>query len=292
MPPDAARHGRPRLPERLGDGQPEALADRLLEHRRRVHLERVDLDRADVVQVREDEDVGVAGRVGDGLVVVVPALGIVVRHRADERELHVRDALLARAGRRRSRRAGPSTGRSARPASAAAARRRSRTGRRCTRRPRPRAPCSSAPAGRSPAARCTPGGSALGLRDVLAACGRSPRRSARATAAGTRAPPRFGVERSMWQRQIQCAARVREVVDHRRRLRVVDDDEVVVVLELLRRSARCSGGRSPAAPCVSPCGSPWSALWIVFVTLKNSSAPRMIRHSTSSPASCISGTSV
>ena len=38
----------------------------------------------------------------------------------------------------------------------------------------------------------------------------------------------------MWQRQIQCARRVRKVVDHLRRLRVVDDDVVVVVLELLR----------------------------------------------------------
>ena len=58
------------------------------------------------------------------------------------------------------------------------------------------------------------------------------------------------------------------------------------------RSAPGSGGRSRAAPRSSPCGFPWSALWIVFVTLKNSSAPRMIRHSTSSPASCISGMSV
>ena len=43
---------------------------------------------------------------------------------------------------------------------------------------------------------------------------------------------------------------------------------------------------------VSPAGSPWSALWIAFVTRKNSSAPRITRHSTSSPASAINGTSV
>ena len=92
IPPTLPADRRPRLPERLADRQAEALPDRLLEHGRRVHLERVHLDRADVVQVREDVDVRVAVRVGDGLVVEVPALGIVVRHRADERELHVRDA--------------------------------------------------------------------------------------------------------------------------------------------------------------------------------------------------------
>ena len=60
----------------------------------RVHLERVDLDTADVVQVGEDVDVGVALGIADGLVVVVPALRIVVSHRADERKLHLREALF------------------------------------------------------------------------------------------------------------------------------------------------------------------------------------------------------
>ena len=60
----------------------------------RVHLERVHLDTADVVQVREDVDVRIALGVADGLVVVVPALGVVVRHRANERELHLGEALL------------------------------------------------------------------------------------------------------------------------------------------------------------------------------------------------------
>ena len=222
--------------------------------------------------------------VRDGLVVEVPALRVVVRHRADERELHVRVLLLAPAGRRRSRRAGPSRVeardlRQQRPLDVdpelvddvrgvlgrerhvlrrqRVDRRRPDVARRQTRRRAAR----------------------------TRACGRSPRRSARATAARKSSTSRFGVERSMWQRQIQCARRVREVVDHRRRLRVVDDDEVVVVRRTRSRSARCSGGRSPPARRVRPCGLPWSALWIVFVTSKNSSSPWMIRHSTSSPAS-------
>ena len=82
-----ARRRRAGLPERLGDGEPEALADGLLQDARRVHLERVHLDGADVVQVGEDEDVRVAvGRV-DCAVVVIPALWVVVGHRADEGEL-------------------------------------------------------------------------------------------------------------------------------------------------------------------------------------------------------------
>ena len=77
-----------------------------------VHLERVHLDGADVVQVGEDEDVGVAVGRRDRAVVVLPALGVVVRHRADERELHLGVRAAARSARPRSRRAGPSTGRS------------------------------------------------------------------------------------------------------------------------------------------------------------------------------------
>ena len=59
-----------------------------------MDLERVHLDRADVVEIREDEDVRIAVRVRHGLVVELPALRIVVRHRADERELHRRVLLL------------------------------------------------------------------------------------------------------------------------------------------------------------------------------------------------------
>ena len=52
-----------------------------------MHLERVDLHRADVVEVGQDVDVRVARGVGNRLVVVVPPLWVVMGHRADEREL-------------------------------------------------------------------------------------------------------------------------------------------------------------------------------------------------------------
>ena len=86
-PTDVAGDRRPSLPQRLGDGEAEALADRLLDHDVGLRLERVDLDRADVVEVVEDLDVGVAVGVAVGLVEELPALGVVGRHRADEREL-------------------------------------------------------------------------------------------------------------------------------------------------------------------------------------------------------------
>src|SRR6266511_6416956 len=88
-PAHPTRHRRPRLPEPLGHRQPEALADRLLEHRRRGDLEGVDLDRADVVEVREDVDVRIALRVRDGLVVERPAPGIVARPRPTDRPLRL-----------------------------------------------------------------------------------------------------------------------------------------------------------------------------------------------------------
>ena len=62
-----------------------------------MDLERVHLDGTDVVEVGEDVDVRIAGRVGDRLVVVVPAFRIVVRHRTDQCELHVRKLLLHQA---------------------------------------------------------------------------------------------------------------------------------------------------------------------------------------------------
>ena len=71
------------------DRQPEALARRLLDHDVRERLERVDLDRADVGEVVEDVDVRIAVGVRERGVVEVPALGVVRRHRADQRELHV-----------------------------------------------------------------------------------------------------------------------------------------------------------------------------------------------------------
>ena len=93
MPPTLPADRRPPLPERLGDGQPEALADRLLQADVGLRLEGVDLDRADVVEVVEDLDVGVAVGVLEGLLEELPALGVVGRHRADQRQLRLRDVL-------------------------------------------------------------------------------------------------------------------------------------------------------------------------------------------------------
>src|SRR5829696_1069632 len=76
-PAGTPRNRRPALPQAFRHRQAETLPDRLLQHCRRVHLEGVDLHRADVVQVREDEDVGIARGVLDGLVVEVPAFRVV-----------------------------------------------------------------------------------------------------------------------------------------------------------------------------------------------------------------------
>ena len=80
---------RPRLPDRLRDRQPEALARGLLDEHVGVGLERVDLDRPDVVEVVEDVDVRVAVGVGDRGVEEVPPLRVVGGHRAHQRELHL-----------------------------------------------------------------------------------------------------------------------------------------------------------------------------------------------------------
>ena len=84
--------GRP-FQKRLGDGQAEALADRLPKADVGLRLEGVDLDRADVVEVVEDLDVGVVDRLFRGLLEVLAALGVVAGHRADHRQLRLRDLL-------------------------------------------------------------------------------------------------------------------------------------------------------------------------------------------------------
>src|SRR3954453_14341059 len=57
-PADVAADERATLPQRLADGQAEALLRGLLDHDVGERLERVDLDRPDVVEVVEDVDVG------------------------------------------------------------------------------------------------------------------------------------------------------------------------------------------------------------------------------------------
>ena len=59
-----------------------------------MRLEGVDLDAADVVEIGEHEDVGIAADIGDEPLEVVPALGIVRGHGPDQGELHVGVARL------------------------------------------------------------------------------------------------------------------------------------------------------------------------------------------------------
>src|SRR3954447_5465739 len=91
--PHVAADRRAPLPERLGDRQSEALADRLLHDHVGLRLEGVHLDRADVVEVVEDLDVRIRAGVLEGAVEELPALRVVGGHRADQGELHLRDLL-------------------------------------------------------------------------------------------------------------------------------------------------------------------------------------------------------
>ena len=100
--------------------RPKPSANRLLDAHLRLHLEGVDLDRADVVQVREHVDVGVVLAVLLGLSSRTPSP-------RDRRGPSIRPARAGRrgarsltSGRRRSRPSGPSRGRTATPAASAA----------------------------------------------------------------------------------------------------------------------------------------------------------------------------
>src|SRR6266511_3875744 len=77
------------LPESLADRQPEPFTDRLLHHDRRDALERVDLHRPDLVQVRQEEDVAVAGALPFDLLPDAEAFGVVGRHRSRHQQLRV-----------------------------------------------------------------------------------------------------------------------------------------------------------------------------------------------------------
>src|SRR5665647_1378209 len=72
---DVAAEGGPSLPQGLGDGEAEALAGGLLQDHVGLALEGVDLYRADVVDVGENEDVGVAADMLDDLLEVVQPSG-------------------------------------------------------------------------------------------------------------------------------------------------------------------------------------------------------------------------
>ena len=107
----AAADDRPALPQPFAHGEAEALAQRLLQDHVGDALERVDLHRADLVEVRQQVDVAVAGACGLGVLPDLEPLGVVGRHRARQHELRVRAPARARSGTPRSRRPGPSTGR-------------------------------------------------------------------------------------------------------------------------------------------------------------------------------------
>ena len=99
------------------------------------------------------------------------------------------------------------------------------------------------------------------------------RRTPRSAAAAAPSCSGFGVERSMWQRQIQCLARSGAFWRIAGRLGVVDDDHVPVALQALGVHRVVARRTPPTAASVSVCSSPWSELCISFVTLKNSSRP-------------------
>src|SRR5215212_6493411 len=76
----APRHDRGSLPERLGDDQPEALADRLLDHHVGEALKGVDLDVSYPGKVGEDVDLRVFLCRLLYLVVDLPPFWVVERH--------------------------------------------------------------------------------------------------------------------------------------------------------------------------------------------------------------------
>ena len=61
-PAAASAYDRPALPEPFAHGQPESFAQRLLHHDVGGALERVDLHGTDLLDVRQEVDVGIAGR--------------------------------------------------------------------------------------------------------------------------------------------------------------------------------------------------------------------------------------
>ena len=75
------------------------------------------------------------------------------------------------------------------------------------------------------------------------------------------------------------------------RLRIVDHDEVVVLVERAWRFAPTARGTAPRRRPKSPTRRPWSPLWIVLVTRKNDSSPLMSCQSAASPRSRRSGIS-
>ncbi len=81
------------LPERLGDDEPESLADALLDRHVGDALERVHLVAGHPHLVGEEQALRFLGRLSLDLLVDPPALRVVGRHRPDERQLERREGL-------------------------------------------------------------------------------------------------------------------------------------------------------------------------------------------------------
>jgi len=77
----------------------------------------------------------------------------------------------------------------------------------------------------------------------------------------------------MWQRQIQPAALLRDELEERRGLGVVDEADVPSVGELAGIHLVVAAAMSPIALRRGSWGAPWSALCMSLVALKNSSRP-------------------
>ena len=81
------RYDRGFLPERLGDDETEAFADRLLYHDVRKALECVDLDVSHAGKVGEKVDLNIVLGCLPDLAVDLPPFRVVERHRARQRKL-------------------------------------------------------------------------------------------------------------------------------------------------------------------------------------------------------------
>ena len=266
----AAADDRPALPEPLAHGEAEALAQRLLDHDVGDALERVDLHVPTCWMFESRWMSRSPARAASVSLPDLEALGVVGGHRAREHELRVGHLLAHDAERLDD-----------------------------ADRVLPRVVAAHLAHDRPVRCRCRTAGviswqNGIGELEVLhrqrvdarrrvhdvvhrratrartRASSTPTRRGARRTGGRTPTPSGFASVRSMWQRQIHLvsamrhAERSREEAEHRRRLRVVDDDVVAVALEqqrvvehLLevdplhrRRSTRC---RRPAARC----GPPW-----------------------------------
>src|SRR3989441_1077858 len=94
-PPDVPAHDRDALPQRFADDETESLPKGFRQRDIRFSLEHVDLERADPAEVRHEVDIGILAGVPGRSLEPHPPLRIVAGHRRDQEELDLRDFLLA-----------------------------------------------------------------------------------------------------------------------------------------------------------------------------------------------------